>query len=182
MSSDEIEQAYPHATSIVRRGSWFASEHLDLNGFVQGLGRYRSGSFNNLHTYRFARGDQAAALTEYCLVHRLHRLAPNSMTGAEHHEIADEWVRLADERETILDWARKTRFLQEVLQGYRFERNWGSYSSTAHEATRRLIETRYPEIPDPLNYAGVIIVSAERASRLVLALLSRPSPALRGTP
>ncbi len=166
MSSAEIERAFPHTTTIVTRGSWFFSEHSELNAFVHGLGANHSGAFNCLTTYRFGHACQASALAEYALDRRLHRLIPNSRTGAERHEVAEEWVRLADEREAILAWARNTGFLQEVVQTYRFERHRGSYSCTAHREAGALIAKRYPEIADPLNYAGVIIVWAEREHRV----------------
>lgn len=165
LSSAEIDCYFPHATALIVRGSMTFTDHAELNGYAKSLGPYRAGTFNGLTTYRYARPDQAAALTEYFLAKHLHRLKPNSLESASREEVASEWIRQADEREEILAWARTRGMFRDVVQEYRFERRRGSYSSTAHQAAARVIEAKHPDVPDPLNYAGVLIVWAEREHR-----------------
>lgn len=164
-SSAEIERVYPHAAVLIARGSMTFTARADLNGYAAQLGNHRSGSFNGLHTYRYAHAERAAALADYFLDKRLHRLKPNSLDSASREEVADEWHRLADEREQILAWARTNNMFRDVVQEYRFERRRGAYSSTAHQAAARVIEGQHPEVADPLNHAGVLIAWAEREHR-----------------
>lgn len=164
-SSAEIERRFPYAAPIIVRGSWNFSEHAELNGYVKALGPHRCGTFNAISCYRFTQPGHAAALAEYAYGHKLHRLKPNSLEGAARQEVYDEWIRLADEREQVLAWARATNMFRDVVQAYRFERRRGSYSSTAHAAAGRAIELKHPEVADPMNYAGVLIVWAEREHR-----------------
>ena len=91
-----------------------------------------------------------------------------------------EWERIDAEREEILAWGRVTGMLREVVQYYRFERHVGRYSHTAHQVAAKRIEEVHPTIPDPLNYAGVLIgVVREGTPRMVLAMLPRPSFTVR---
>jgi hypothetical protein len=80
-------------------------------------------------------------------------------------QVAAEWIRIEQERQTILAWGRSTRILRDVVQEYRFERHMGSRSSTAHEAAARLVAKADPSIADPLAYARVLIEWAERQHR-----------------
>ena len=164
-SSSELERYFPHTAPIIRRGSWTFGETGDSNSKVKSLGDSRRSDFNNVYRYRFEHREQAAELSEYALSRRLHRLRPNSTHGASRDEVAMEWERMEAEREEILAWGRATGMLREVVQQYRFERHTGRYSSTAHEAAAGLIEKLHRTIPEPINYAGVLIEWSEKEHR-----------------
>ena len=161
-TSAELEQAFPHATSIIRRGHWTATEQAELNDWMRQFGDTRCGDFNSVRRYHFTCPQQAAALREHALDLRLHRLRANCTYGATREEMALEWERMAAEREEILAWGRTTGMTRQVVAHYRAERHVGSYSYTAHFAAAKLIEKAHPTIADPRNHAGVMIEWAER--------------------
>lgn len=68
------------------------------------------------------------------------------------------------EKAIILDWGRRTRKLQEVVQEYRFSRRQGDDSQRAHENAARLVATD-ASVADPMNTARVLIEWAEREHR-----------------
>ena len=164
-TSAELEQAFPHATSIIRRGHWTATEQAELNDWMRQFGDTRCGDFNSVRRYHFTCPQQAAALREHALDLRLHRLRANCTYGATREEMALEWERMAAEREEILAWGRTTGMTRQVVAHYRAERHVGSYSYTAHFAAATLIEKAHPTIADPRNHAGVMIEWAEREHR-----------------
>ena len=164
-TSAELEQAFPHATSIIRRGHWTATEQAELNDWMRQFGDTRCGDFNSVRRYHFICPQQAAALREHALDLRLHRLRANCTYGATREEMALEWERMAAEREEILAWGRTTGMTRQVVAHYRAERHVGSYSYTAHFAAAKLIEKAHPTIADPRNHAGVMIEWAEREHR-----------------
>ena len=164
-TSAELEQAFPHATSIIRRGHWTATEQAELNDWMRQFGDTRCGDVNSVRRYHFTCPQQAAALREHALDLRLHRLRANCTYGATREEMALEWERMAAEREEILAWGRTTGMTRQVVAHYRAERHVGSYSYTAHFAAAKLIEKAHPTIADPRNHAGVMIEWAEREHR-----------------
>ena len=164
-TSAELEQAFPHVTSIIRRGHWTATEQAELNDWMRQFGDTRCGDFNSVRRYHFTCPQQAAALCEHALDLRLHRLRANCTYGATREEMALEWERMAAEREEILAWGRTTGMTRQVVAHYRAERHVGSYSYTAHFAAAKLIEKAHPTIADPRNHAGVMIEWAEREHR-----------------
>lgn len=164
-SSTDIEQAFPHVATIIRRGTWLVHEYSDMNVRLSGLGDYRRGDFNGICSFHFACGDSAAAFRDYAFERRLDRLRANSTHGATREEVALEWERIDAEREEILAWGRATGMLREVVQHYRFERSTGAWSYTAHLAAARHIEKTHPTVADPVNHAGVLIVWAEKEHR-----------------
>ena len=164
-TSAELERAFPHTTSIIRRGYWSAAEHAELNGWMMQFGDMRCGEFNWIRRYYFTCPDQAAKLREHALDLRLHRLRVQCGEGATREEVALEWERMAAEREEILAWGRLTGMTRQVVAHYRAERHVGTYSYTAHFNAAKLIEKAHPTIADPRNYAGVMIEWAEREHR-----------------
>ena len=166
LSSAEIEQFYPYAICIIRRGAWSCDEADGVDEEARRIARdHRSGSFNSFHRYHFQRPEQVSEMAGFVAGRRLHRLVPNSTQGATHEEVAAEWIRIAAKRAAILAWARTTRMLQAVVQEYRFERRQGASSYRAHIAASRLIEKADAAIGDPMNHAGVLIEWAEREHR-----------------
>jgi hypothetical protein len=163
-SLSSADRFYPCQVRIIARGSWAYHDNEAMNGKVAGHDHHR-GEFNNIRCYHFEHQAQADELAEFVLDRRLHRLTPNSTYGASREEVALEWGRIDAERDEALGWGRTTAMIMEVVQAYRFERMRGSYSSTAHLRAAKLIEKIYPTIRDPLNYAGVMIVWAERELR-----------------
>ena len=164
-TSAELERAFPHTTSIIRRGYWSAAEHAELNGWMMQFGDMRCGEFNWIRRYYFTCPDQAEKLREHALDLRLHRLRVQCGEGATREEVALEWERMAAEREEILAWGRLTGMTRQVVAHYRAERQVGTYSYTAHFNAAKLIEKAHPTIADPRNYAGVMIEWAEREHR-----------------
>jgi len=164
-TSAELERAFPHCTSIIRRGHWTATEHAELSEWMRQFGDTRCGDFNSIRRYYFTCPDQAAQLREHALELRLHRLRVHSSQGATREEVALEWERLAAEREEILAWGRLTGMTRQVVAHYRAERHVASYSYTAHFNAAKLIEKAHPTIADPRHYAGVMIEWAEREHR-----------------
>lgn len=165
LTSAEIERYFPHSTSIIYRGSWETGARALFNEQMGRLGDHRSNNFNGLLCCRFENASSAEELGRLALRFRLHRLTTNSTHGASPEEVALEFERMDAEREEILAWGRSTRMLREVVQQYRFERSRGAYSYAAHQAAARIIEQSFPCIRDPLNYAGVLIVWAEKEHR-----------------
>ena len=165
LTSAEIERYFPHSTSIIYRGTWETGARTLFNQQMGRLGEHRSNNFNGVLYCRFEKPEAARELAEAALRYHLHRLTPNSTYGASPEEVALEFERMDAEREEILAWGRSTGMLREVVQQYRFERSRGSYSYTAHQAAAKVIEKSFPCIRDPLNYAGVLIVWAEKEHR-----------------
>src|SRR6187399_2510003 len=68
---------------------------------------------------------------------------PGAMTGccaaAARARHPSEWRRIEQERQVILDWGRRTKKLQEVVQEYRFSRRQGDASYKAHENASRIV-------------------------------------------
>jgi len=164
-SSEELERAFPHVTALIRRGPWTATEQAELNDWMRQFGDTRCTDFNSIRRYYFTCPEQAAKLREHALELRLHRLKAHCTQGATPEEVALEWERMAAEREEILAWGRLTGMTRQVVAHYRAERHVGSYSYTAHFNAAKLIEKAHPTIPDPRNYAGVMIEWAEREHR-----------------
>jgi hypothetical protein len=125
----------------------------------------RRGDFDSFFSYCFQRPEQASEMTELALGRSLHRLVPNSTQAATREEVTAEWGRIAKEREAILAWARSTKMLQHVVQEYRFQRRQGASSYMSHLAAAEFIEKTDASVPDPVNYAGVLIEWAEREHR-----------------
>lgn len=166
LSSAEIERFYPAAAPLIARGELSYAEKGRMLDEANRIDEDRRGdSFNGIEYFRFRFPEQGAAMSDFLLRHRLHRLVPNSTTAATPEEVAAEWQRMASEREVILAWARSTRMLIEIVQTYRFERRRGAYSYAAHRAAAELVRTTHPGIVDAVNYAGVCIEWAEREHR-----------------
>ena len=166
LSSAEVERFYPARVCLIARGQLAYSEKGRINQAADRIDQdHRGGSFNGIDRFHFRHPEQGAALADFLLANRMHRLVPRSSRAASAEEVAAEWARMAVERETILAWGRATNMLREVVQEYRFERRQGSYSSMAHVAAARLIEKLHPAIADPMTWAGVCIEWAEREHR-----------------
>jgi hypothetical protein len=166
LSSAEIERLYPARVPLIARG---ALSRGDKDRIVEEACRIdedrRCGSFNGIDTFHFRQLEQGAAMADFLLRNRMHRLVPGSSQAAAPAEVAAEWVRMAQERAAILAWGRASNMLRDVVQEYRFERRSGSDSFIAHRVAASLIEKRHPSIGDPLNHAGVCIEWAEREHR-----------------
>lgn len=165
LSAAAIDQLFPYVCSIISRSPWTICERGDVDRFVRNIGDHRSGTFNSFTHFHFGRPEQAAALSEYALDRRLHRLAPNASDGASREEVAMEWERLVAESDEIVSWGDSTGMLRAVVQAYRFKRHIGSSSTTAHEAAAKLIAKEHPAIKDPLKCAGVLIEWCEKKHR-----------------
>jgi len=166
LSSAEIEQAFPFATRIILRTDWLVPETLTVNQFLHDLGtQRRRGDFNAIRCYRFARRDHAEAMSAFILSKRYDRLFCDCPLGSSRDEVAAEWQRIEREKQVILDWGRRTKKLQEVVQEYRFSRRQGDSSWTAHRNASRLVAAADASVGDPMNYAGVLIEWAEKEHR-----------------
>jgi hypothetical protein len=166
LSSAEIEREFPYTTRIILRTGWEVHEQLAVNQAVGDLGApYRSGWFNGIRRYHFAQAEKAEALSKFMLARRYDRLFPNCGKGSSREEVAAEWVRIEEQRQAILAWARQTGMLQEVVQEYRFGRRQGDASYKAHEQASLVVARADASIADPMNHAGVLIEWAEREHR-----------------
>jgi hypothetical protein len=162
----EIDHLYPYVTRVIRRGVWSFDEYARFNEETIRIDRdHREGSFNGIYRAHFRQPDQAAALAAFVASKGLDRLVADCTDKPTPEQVADEWIRLGQEREAILAWGRSTQMLRHVVQEYRFERHMGSRSHTAHAAAARLVAKADRSIADPLNYAGVLIEWAEREHR-----------------
>ena len=96
---------------------------------------------------------------------RLHRLVPGSSQAPSPDEVTAAWTRLAEERETILAWARSTRMLIEIVQTYRFRAAPGRL--LLERSCRRGHGGREGGSVHrrPMTWAGVCIEWAEREHR-----------------
>ncbi|HSI01229.1 MAG TPA: hypothetical protein VLA02_11545 [Reyranella sp.] len=166
LSSAEIERDFPFPIAIIFRSHWLVQESLAVNQFLGTLcGGRRRGDFNRIRRYRFARQDDASRFSEFILSHRYDRLSADCPGGSSREEVAAEWVRIGQDRQAILAWARQHHRLQEVVQEYRFSRRAGDPSTTAHENAGLVVRKADPSIADPMNTAGVLIEWAEREHR-----------------
>jgi hypothetical protein len=165
-SSAETEQRYPHAVRLIARSYVGFHERGLLNDAATSLGPFRHNNWNRIETFRFATADAAAEMAEMIASQRLDRLSRNSTQGSSRGDVAAEWRRIAEEREVILAWGRKTGMTGQVAAHYRAERHYGSCSYRAHvEAARLLIDRAKASIDEPVNHAGVMIEWAEREHR-----------------
>ena len=165
LSSAETERLYPYPARMIARSFVGFHERGVLNETAQRIGQLRHSSFNCVETFRFTTADRAAEMAELITSKRLDRLSRNSAQGSSREEVAAEWKRIAEERETILEWGRVTGMLREVVALYRFERHMGSWSYHAHVEAAKLIDKAHPPIFDPMNLAGVMIEWSEREHR-----------------
>jgi hypothetical protein len=166
LSSAEVERLFPHHVRLIMRGHLSYRDRGSVNEFIGSLGEHRNGSFNSIEHHRFARPDCAAAFAEYVNRRVLHRLLRDSEQCPTKEEVSAAWAAIEREREAALAWGRaKPGRLQNVIQEYRFERRQGSYSLVAHEAAARIVAKEDPAVPNPMNYAGVLIEWAEREHR-----------------
>ncbi len=165
-SSAETEQRFPHAVRLIARSYVGFHERGILNDTAASLGPFRHNNFNRIETFHFVTADAAAEMSEVITSQRLDRLSPNSTQGSSRGDVAAEWRRIAEEREVILAWGRKTGMLGQVVAHYRAERHLGACSYRAHvEAARLLTDRAKVSIGEPMNYAGVMIEWAEREHR-----------------
>src|SRR5207249_204946 len=127
VSSTSIERELPYSSRIILRTPWLTHEQLCVNQVVSDLAnRHHCGTFNAICCYRFARQEQAAKFTDFIRTGRYHRLRRDCHDGATQEEVALEWLRICEERQKILAWARAEKGrLQEVVQAYRFARREG---------------------------------------------------------
>jgi hypothetical protein len=167
VSSAANERDFPYSSRIILRTPWLTHEMLNVNQIVADICNAScAGTFNEICCYRFPRQEQAAKFTDFIRISRYHRLDRNCHDGASPQEVALEWMRIYDERQVILAWARSTTgWLQDVVQAYRFARHEGKYSNAAHEDAGKLVAKIDPAVADPMNYAGVLIEWAEREHR-----------------
>lgn len=166
LSSTEIEREFPYTSKVILRTPWRTHEQLAVNDKVHQLANdYFCGRFNRMRCYHFARQDQAAAFTDFIRQGRYHRLRPDCCEGPSQQELALEWLRLCDERQSILAWGRVGSRLQEVVMAYRFHRKIGCGSEEAHRQSALAVAALDGGVSDPLNHAGVLIEWAEREHR-----------------
>lgn len=165
-SSVETEQRYPHAIRLIARSYVDFYERGILNDTAMSLGPFRHNHFNRFETFSFATIDASVEMAELIASQRLDRLFRNSNHGSSRGDVIAEWRRIAEEREGILAWGRRTGLLGQVVAHYRAERHLGSCSYRAHvEATKLLVERAKVSIDDPMNYSGVMVEWAEREHR-----------------
>jgi hypothetical protein len=166
LSSADVERLYPARVARIARGELTYAERGRINEEASRIDQeWRGGSFNGFEYFHFRFPEQGARMAAFLWKQRLHRLVPGSSQAPSPDEVTAAWTRLAEERETILAWARSTRMLIEIVQTYRFERRQGAYSSSAHAAAATLVEKVDPSIADPKTWAGVCIEWAEREHR-----------------
>ena len=166
LSSADVERLYPARVARIARGELTYAERGSINEEMSCIDReWRRGHFNGIEYFHFRFPEQGARMAAFLCRQRLHRLVPGSSEAPTPAEVDAEWVRLAQEREAILAWARSTRMLIEIVQAYRFERRQGACSSTAHAVAAKVVEKAAPSIADPLTWAGVCIEWAEREHR-----------------
>jgi hypothetical protein len=166
LSSADIACLYPVKVARIARGNLSYAEQGSLNACAARIDRrWRSGLFNGLEYFHFRFPEQGAIMAAFLLRERLHRLVPGSATAATPDEVEAEWRRLAEQRATILAWARASKTLMDIVQAYRFERRRGAWSERAHAEAARVVQQIDRSIADPLTYAGVCIEWAEREYR-----------------
>ena len=166
LSSADVERLYPARVARIARGELTYAERGRINEEASRIDReWRAGHFNGFEYFHFRFPEQGARMAAFLMKQRLHRLVPGSSQAPTPEEVEAAWARLAEERETILAWARSTRMLIEIVQTYRFERRQGAYSSAAHAAAAKVVEKVAPSIDDPMTWAGVCIEWAEREHR-----------------
>lgn len=166
LSSAERERWFPYCAAIIRRTGWLVHEQLRFNEVVDRFEtEHRQSDFNNIFCVHYRCLKPAQEMADWIAHNRMDRLKPNCTDGAPQEEVAAEWKRIAEERDVIVAWGRRTGMLREVVQQYRFERHQGAYSDTAHVTASKIVEQADPTIADPLNYAGVLIEWAERQNR-----------------
>jgi hypothetical protein len=166
LSSAQIAQLYPIKVARIARGDLSYAERGRINQFVGKMDRqWRSGTFNALEYFHFRFPEQGACMAGFLLKEGLHRLVPGSRRPATPDEVEAEWRRMAEQRETILAWARANKTLMDIVQTYRFERRRGAYSPAAHAQAAKVVQQKDRAITDPMTYAGVCIEWAEREYR-----------------
>jgi hypothetical protein len=166
LSSADIERLYPARVARIARGELTYAERGRINEEVSRIdSEWRAGHFNGIEYFHFRFPEQGARMAAFLLKQQLHRLVPGSSEAPTAEEVDAAWARLAEERETILAWARSTRMLIEIVQAYRFERRQGACSAAAHAVAAKVVEKVEPSIGDPLTWAGACIEWAEREHR-----------------
>lgn len=166
LSSAERERWFPYCAAIILRTAWHVNEQLRFNDVVSRFEtEHRQSEFNGILCVHYRCLKPAQEMADWIAQNRMDRLKRNCTDGATREEVAAEWVKIAQEREVILAWGRRTAMLREVVQQYRFERKQGTYSYLAHAAAAKIVEKADPTVADPLNYAGVLIEWVERQNR-----------------
>lgn len=166
LSSADVERLYPARVVRIDRGELsYADKGRIIERASQIDAEWRGGTFNGLEYLHFRFPEQSATMAAFLLKESLHRLVPGSLQASTPDEVEAEWRRMAQERQTILAWARSTKMLIEIVQTYRFERRQGAYSHTAHCAAAKVVEAFDRSIADPMTYAGVCIEWVEREHR-----------------
>src|SRR5579862_4519943 len=105
LSSADIEQDFPYTSRVILRTRWLVHEQLSVNQRLSELcNQHYCHHFNRISCYNFASRDQASRFTDFIRERRLHRLKPDCHVGPTQQELALEWMRICDERQTILAW------------------------------------------------------------------------------
>src|SRR5579883_109176 len=166
LSSAEIEREFPYTSRVILRTRWRTHEQLQVNQRLSELtDAYRQNHFNRISCYHFAKREHAAGFTEFIRQGRYRRLKADSHEGASQEEVALEWMRICDERQTILAWGREQGRLRDVVYAYRFHRKIGRHGGQAFDEAIKTVSQLDPSIADPMNYAGVLLEWAEREHR-----------------
>ena len=166
LSSAEIERAFPYLSKVILRTPWRTHEQLAVNQrLTQLTNDYHRWHFNGISTYRFPRQETAASFTDFVRIGRYHRLKRDCHDGAGQTEIALEWLRLCDERQSILAWGRQDGRLQSVVQAYRFARRCGDHADKAYADAGDAVRRLDPSVAEPMNHAAVLLEWAEREHR-----------------
>ena len=138
LSSADVERLYPARVARIARGELTYAERGRINEEVSRIDReWRVGHFNGVEYFHFRFPEQGARMAAFLMKQRLHRLVPESSEAPTAEEVDAAWARLAEERETILAWARSTRMLIEIVQAYRFERRQGACSRPLMPSRRK---------------------------------------------
>ena len=117
LSSADVERLYPARVARIARGELTYAERGRINEEASRIDReWRGGSFNGFEYFHFRFPEQGARMAAFSWKQRLHRLVPGSSQAPSPDEVTAAWARLAEERETILTWARSTRMLIEIVQ------------------------------------------------------------------
>ena len=141
LSSADVERLYPAGSPASRAASsLMRSGAASTRKCRASTGSGAAAHFNGIEYFHFRFPEQGARMAAFLCRQRLHRLVPGSSEAPTLAEVDAEWVRLAQEREAILAWARSTRMLIEIVQAYRFERRQGACSSTAHAVAAKVVE------------------------------------------
>jgi hypothetical protein len=166
LSSGDVERLYSARVARIAQSELTYADRARINERASRKdAEWRGGHFNGLEYFHFRFPEQGATMAAILLRERLHRLVRGSTQAPTPEEVEAEWRRMAKERDAILCWARSTKLLMEIVQTYRFERRQGAFSSTAHSAAAKLVETMDRSVSDPVTYAGVCIEWAEREYR-----------------